>query len=193
MPGSVPPVADEREALCAYLAQQRYVVRLSAYGLTDEQAKEAPTASSLCIGGIVKHLGAVERSWTGIILGRDEPPKDKRYEGYQTGFSVGADDTLQGLLDDYEAAAGETDRVVGSIADLGHPVPVPKSAPWFPKDVDAWSLRWVLMHLIQETARHAGHADIVRESVDGATAYPLMAAAENWPEAPWIEPWQPRS
>jgi uncharacterized damage-inducible protein DinB len=192
MPGSVPPVADEREALCGYLAQQRYVVRLTAYGLTDEQAREAPTASSLCVGGIVKHLAAVERSWTGTILGRDEAPRDNRYEAYQTGFDVRTDETLRGLLDDYEAAGLETDRVVDSIPDLAHPVPVPKSAPWFPKDVDAWSLRWVLMHLIQETARHAGHADIIRESVDGATAYPLMAAAENWPAAPWIEPWRPR-
>jgi len=63
--------------------------------------------------------------------------------------------------------------------------------PWFPKDVSAWSVRWVLLHLIEETARHAGHADILRESIDGATALPLMAAAEGWPEQPWITPWTP--
>lgn len=70
-------------------------------------------------------------------------------------------------------------------------MPVPKGVPWFPDDVDAWSVRWVLLHLIQETARHAGHADIVRESVDGGTAMPLMAAVESWPVSPWILPWEP--
>ena len=77
--------------------------------------------------------------------------------------------------------------------DLDHPVPVPKGVPWFPPDLDAWSLRWVLLHLIEETARHAGHADIVRESIDGATMYELMAGAEGWPETEWIKPWRPPS
>jgi hypothetical protein len=58
--------------------------------------------------------------------------------------------------------------------------------PWFPKGVAAWSVRWVLLHLIEETARHAGHADLLREAVDGATAYPLLAAAESWPATPWL-------
>jgi hypothetical protein len=64
-----------------------------------------------------------------------------------------------------------------------------RSRPEFPDDIEAWSVRWVLLHLIAETARHAGHADIVRESVDGATAFPLMAAAEGWPATPWRQPW----
>jgi hypothetical protein len=62
--------------------------------------------------------------------------------------------------------------------------------PWNRKDLKYWNVRWILLHLIQETARHAGHADIIRESVDGATAYPLMAAAEGWPETPWLKPWR---
>jgi hypothetical protein len=70
-------------------------------------------------------------------------------------------------------------------------VPVPRDSPWFPSDVDAWSVRWVLLHLITETARHAGHADMVRESIDGATAFPLMAAVEDWPASPWLTPWTP--
>ena len=80
-----------------------------------------------------------------------------------------------------------------SIADLGWPVQIPHEVPWFPKDVDAWSLRWVLLHLIEETARHAGHADIIREAIDGATAFPLMAAVESWPANPWIKPWAAKS
>ena len=62
-----------------------------------------------------------------------------------------------------------------------------------PDDIDAWSVRWVLLHLIEEVARHAGHADIVREAVDGATMYPLMAAAEGWPATDWMQPWEPAS
>jgi hypothetical protein len=57
--------------------------------------------------------------------------------------------------------------------------------------VDAWSVRWVLLHLISETARHAGCADIVREMIDGATAFPLMAAVEGWPATDWMQPWEP--
>ena len=61
--------------------------------------------------------------------------------------------------------------------------------PWFPQDVDAWSVRWVLLHLIEETARHAGHADVVRESLDGASSISLLAAAEKWLANDFVQPW----
>src|SRR5215203_1059846 len=66
---------------------------------------------------------------------------------------------------------------------------VPDGVPWFPDDVEAWSVRWVLLHLIEEIGRHAGHADIMRESIDGATMYELMAGAEGWPATDWLQPW----
>ena len=81
--------------------------------------------------------------------------------------------------------------VISGIGDLGQQVPVPRDTPFYPRDVTCWSVRWVLLHLIEETARHAGHADIVRESIDGATAIPLITAAENWPPNDFIKPWQP--
>ncbi len=62
-------------------------------------------------------------------------------------------------------------------ADLDAAVPVPQDAPWFPKDVESWSVRWVILHVINELARHAGHADIIRETIDGATMYELVAGA----------------
>jgi uncharacterized damage-inducible protein DinB len=187
MPGQVPPVVDEREALLAYLAQQRYVLRLAAFGLTDDQARATPAASALSVGGLIKHVAAMERGWINIVLQRDE----KTQEEYADDFRVGPGETLATILEGYDAVASETDAVVATIADLGQRVPVPKGVPWFPDDVDAWSVRWVLLHLIEETARHAGHADIVRESIDGATAFPLMAAAEGWPATEWLQPWQP--
>jgi hypothetical protein len=104
---------------------------------------------------------------------------------------MGEDETLADVLARYDEVAARTEEVIAGITDLGQRVPVPKKVPWFPKDVDAWSVRWVLLHLIEETARHAGHADIVREHIDGATAFPLMAAAEGWPESPWMTPWKP--
>ncbi len=188
MPGDVPPVANEREGLMGYLAQQRYVLRLSAYGLSDEQARSHPTPSPLSVSGIVKHVTAAEGYWTDLV-------EKQRIAGtaadYEEGFRPAPDEDIALLLERYERACERTDAVIGRVQDLGQAVPVPRDAPWFPKDVDAWSVRWVLLHLIEETARHAGHADIVREAVDGATAFPLMAAAEGWEPTSWIKPWSP--
>jgi uncharacterized damage-inducible protein DinB len=190
MPGTVRPVTDERDGLLAFLDQQRLVLGLTAYGLTDEQARATPTVSALSVGGLIKHCTLMERRWMDYVLERDAPRDE---EAYANAFTLLPDETIAGVLDDYARSAAETDEVVASIADLDQPVPVPRDAPWFPKDIDAWSVRWVLLHIIQETARHAGHADIVREAIDGATAYPLMAAAEGWPATPWTQPWEPAS
>ena len=187
MPGNVPPVTDERDGLLAYLAQQRYVLRLTAYGLTDEQARAAPTVSALSVGGLIKHVTAVEHAWMDTVLQR----RQGSVEDYAANFRLGPDETLAGVLASNDEAARRTGAVIADIADLGQAVPVPQGVPWFPDDIDAWSVRWVLLHLIQETARHAGHADIVREAIDGATAFPLMAAAEGWPATPWLQPWAP--
>ena len=101
------------------------------------------------------------------------------------------DESLEEILAASIAVGEETERVVRGIADLGQPVPVPQGVPWYPQDLDAWSVRWVLMHLVAEIARHAGHADIIREAVDGGTSFPIMAAAEGWPATPWLQPWSP--
>jgi uncharacterized damage-inducible protein DinB len=188
MPGLVPPVSDEREALLAFLAQQRYVLRLAAHGLTDEQIRATPSASALSLGGLLAHSASTESAWIDRVLQLDET---RSVETYVAEFVVGPEATLAGLLARYDEVAARTAEVVAGIDDLGQAVPVPRGTPWFPDDVDAWSVRWVLLHLIEETARHAGHADIVRESLDGATAFPLMAAAESWPRVPWMEPWVP--
>jgi Protein of unknown function (DUF664) len=183
----LPPVADERENLLGYLAEQRQGIRTTAYGLTDEQARMAPTVSTLCIGGLIKHVTSIERSWMDTILQRSR----NDVAAYRDDFVFGPNETLQGILDDHERAGAETDAIIAAIDDLGQAVPVPKGVPWFPQDVEAWSVRWVLGHVIEEVARHAGHADIIRESIDGATMYELVAAVEGWPETEWIKPWKP--
>ena len=109
---------------------------------------------------------------------------------YMEGFRFAPGDSLEEALADYAAAAQETEKLVADIDDLGEPVPVPRGVPWFSTEVEAWSLRWVLLHLIEETARHAGHADIVRESLDGASSISLLAAAEDWPANDFVQPWK---
>ncbi|WP_206797219.1 DinB family protein [Amycolatopsis sp. MtRt-6] len=193
MAGNVRPVADERDGLLSFLEQQRYVLRLAALGLTDEQARATSTKSSLSVGGLIKHVAATEDSWLDTILQVPQKPFGEAMAEYQDAHRLRPDETLAGALARYDEVAARTAEVIAGIDDLGQPVPVPKGVPWFPQDVEAWSVRWVLLHLIQETARHAGHADIIREHLDGATAMPLMAAAEGWPESPFIKPWTPES
>jgi uncharacterized damage-inducible protein DinB len=187
MPGQVAPHTDEKALLLAYVDQQRDGLRYAALGLTDDQARMTPTKGALSIGGLLKHVAEMERSWMDTTLQRERVSSESDYEA---GFRLGPDETLAGALADLDAAARETEAAIAPL-DLDQPVPVPQGVPWFPDDVDAWSVRWVLLHLIEEIARHAGHADIVRESIDGATMFELMAAAEGWPATEWLEPWQP--
>jgi hypothetical protein len=192
MPGQVPPVTDERALLLAYIAQQRDALRLAAFGLTDEQARSTPTVSPLSVGGLIKHVTAMERSWIDMVLQRERPSNQEAEADYGADFRLGPDETLGDVLAELAACGAETEQAIAGIADLDQPVPVPQGVPWFPDDVEAWSVRWVLLHLIEELARHAGHADIVREGVDGATSFTLMAAAEGWPATPWLQPWTPQ-
>ena len=92
-------------------------------------------------------------------------------------------------LADVVALAGEQARITenvvgGSRRPRCPPSPDRGRVPWIPAGL-VWTPRWVLLHLIEETARHAGHADIIRESIDGATCWTLMAAAEGWPQQDW--------
>jgi uncharacterized damage-inducible protein DinB len=186
MPGNPPSVDSERAALTVYLIQQRDGLKYAAYGLTEEQIRLTPSAGSLSVGGLLKHAASTERSWTRVMLG--QPPAD---DDYGDSFSVAESDTLDALLATFDQVARETEEAINRLDDLGAKVQLP-DAPWFPKNAEGYSIRWILLHIIEELARHAGHADIIREHIDGATMYELMAGAEGWPETDWIKPWQPR-
>ncbi|MDN5764767.1 MAG: DinB family protein [Humibacillus sp.] len=196
MAAQVPPVADERDGLIAYLDQQRDAFVSVSFGLTEEQIRMTPTAGSLSVGGLIKHVTTCERGWADRMAAAPDipaPPKpstEAAASAWGDDFRVTDDDTLERLLAGL-AGVGDRTREVLQRADLDAAVPVPHDAPWFPKDVDAWSVRWVAMHIVEELARHAGHADIVRESIDGATMYELVAAREGWPETDWLKPWRP--
>jgi hypothetical protein len=178
MPGLVPPVVDERTCLLAFLAQQRDGIRYAAHGLSDEQAMARPSVSELNLGGLVKHAALVEQTWIGFIQDGDTSvfvPGDD----YGGGFRLVPGETLADVLRFAADVAAHTEKIINGLADLGAPLTATtEEVPWIAAGL-VWSPRWVLLHLIEETARHAGHADIVRESLDGATCWTLMAAAEG--------------
>lgn len=196
MPGLPPPVADERDALRQFLDFNQRAFFAIAYGLTDEQARSTPTVSALSIGGLIKHVTGVLDAWVQrVAAAPDFPPRDDRTFEEQMAaradqFVMRDDQTLEELLKALEAQNSATLRTFAE-ADLDGLIPVPREVPWFPKDVDDWSVRWVALHIIEELTRHAGHADIIRESIDGATMYELMAALEEWPETEFIKRWKP--
>ena len=197
MPALAAPAPDERSALREYLAYHQSAYFAVSYGLTDEQARSSPTVSALSIGGLVKHATGVQRSWMGRVAAAPEaPPKDTRpVEEISKEFGdqhvMLPDETLDGLLRAVEVQNAKSLRLVES-ADLDAAVPVPHDIPWFPKNQESWSVRWVILHVINELARHAGHADIIRETIDGATMYELIAGLEGWEIKGWVTPWSPR-
>jgi len=188
-------VTDERSALREYLAFHQSAFFAVAYGLTDEQARSCPTVSALSIGGLVKHAAGVQRSWMArVAAAPDAPPRETRpFDEIAKDFAdqhvMRPDETLDGLLGALQAENAKSLHLVDT-ADLDEQVPVPHDIPWFPKNLDAWSVRWVILHVINELGRHAGHADIIRESIDGATMYELLAGLEGWAIDGWVQPWK---
>jgi len=187
VPGNPPPVKTEREALIAYLRQQRDGLRYAAFGLTEEQIRSKPTKSALCVGGLIKHSALTERGWVEVMLGQ---PRQADEQAYMDTFSITEAETRESLLAELDRVAEQTETAIGALHDLGDTVQLP-NAPWYPSHPAGYSARWILLHVIEELARHAGHADIIREHIDGATMYELMAGAEGWPESEWIKPWRP--
>ena len=195
MPALASPVADERSALREYLAYHQSAFFAVAYGLTDEQARSSPTVSELSIGGLVKHVTAMQHNWMSRVAAAPEaPPKDPRpFEEVAKDFGeqhvMRPDETLDGLLEKFKTENAASLHLVET-ADLDAKVPVPRDIPWFPKGVKDWSVRWVILHVINELTRHSGHADIIRESIDGATMYELLAGLEGWAIDGWVQPWK---
>ncbi|MEU5623606.1 MULTISPECIES: DinB family protein [Streptomyces] len=166
------PLTGERADLLEALAKQRHFLRHTTRDLTDEQAGLRTTVSELCLGGLIKHVTSMERKWTAFIvdgpsaMGDFTAMTEADVARWADEFRMLPGETLAGVLDDYAEAARRTEELIAALPDLGATQPLPK-APWFEADT-AWSARRVLVHIIAETAQHAGHADIVRESLDGA-------------------------
>jgi hypothetical protein len=164
---STEPCTEQDDFLDA-LAKHRMLFLATVAGLTDAQAAHRPTVSELCLGGLVKHVALVESSWVDFILdgpGSRAPMDEAAYEAHANSFRLLEGETLAGVLAEYERVAARTTEVVRSLPDLGASHPLPE-APWFEPGA-RWSARRVLTHIVAETAQHAGHADILREAIDG--------------------------
>jgi uncharacterized damage-inducible protein DinB len=162
-------LAGERSDLAQTLTKHRDFLRYTARGLTDEQAATRSTVSALSVGGIVKHLTVVEQNWARFIVEGPRPGSwddPGRMQAHEDGFRMEPGETLAGLLAGYDSATRATDELLATLPDLDASQPLPE-APWYEKGA-RWSARRVLLHIIAETSQHAGHADIIRETIDGA-------------------------
>ncbi len=189
MSGTAPMTTDERELLASYVAQQHDGFRGAVLDLTDEQAGQRIASSALSVGGLVKHAASVQVGWRLMIEAAPGEPVwpgtlEEQQASYARDNTWVEGDTVDAVLATFDA---EAERVLAAVraADLDTAVPVPQDVPWFPKDVSHWSVRWVVLHLVEELARHAGHADLLREAIDGATMYELMARREGWHTSTW--------
>jgi uncharacterized damage-inducible protein DinB len=163
----------ERADLLETLAKHRFLLRLTVRDLTDDQAGQRTTASVLCLGGLIKHVARAESNWVDFILGgadamaegAEEWAAEASIERWMANFAMVPGETLAAILTGYDEVARRTDEVVAAVdLDGSHPLP---EAPWFEPGA-RWSARRAVLHIIAETAQHAGHADIIRESLDGA-------------------------
>jgi hypothetical protein len=159
----------ERADLLETLAKHRGFLRQTVLGLSDQEAAERTTSSELCLGGIIKHVSLVEGGWVDFIeRGPDSmgSPDEAAMDAHAAGFRMVPGETLASLLDRYDRVARRTEDVVIKLPSLEVSQPLPE-APWFEPGA-RWSARRVLLHILAETSQHAGHADIIRESLDGA-------------------------
>jgi hypothetical protein len=161
----------ERADILETLRTHRYFLRHTADGLTDEQARLSPTASELTVGGLIKHVSAIEAAWADFAeRGAEATPSfegeisPEVLEKFQNEFRLLPDETLADVLAAYEKVAARTDALVESL-DLDTAYPLPP-APWFAPGATR-TVRRVFLHIVAETAQHSGHADIIRETIDG--------------------------
>jgi hypothetical protein len=154
--------ASEREALTAFLDKQRDILVRKIEGVTDDDARSAPTASSLSLLGIIKHCALWERRWFQVIFAGRSFPGDwpEVRSKIRADFEVGPEDSVLRWLGFYSEQVTESRRIVAD-SELDARCALP--------GMEDRNLRWVLMHHIEEVARHAGHADIIRETIDGST------------------------
>ncbi len=156
----VPLTGDEKTSLHVALQRHRDVVLWKIEGLDDDQLRRQMTPSGTSLLGLVKHLAAVEYGWFCSTFGREMEPMPFDEEDPEADLRIAPGETTQDIVDFYNRACRAADVVIGEVGieELG--------TAWFGDQV---SMRWVLIHMVEETARHAGHMDILRELIDGAT------------------------
>jgi uncharacterized damage-inducible protein DinB len=156
----VPLVGGEKESLWAALDRHRDVVLWKLADLDDEQLRRVLVPSGTSLLGLVKHLASVEYGWFCDTFGRQSEALPFDADDPEADLRVEPTDTTANLIAFYERARAAADQVISEL-DLDT-----VGRAWWGDDV---SMRWVLIHMIEETARHAGHMDIARELIDGRT------------------------
>lgn len=158
---------DERGTLLLFVEAQRTAIRESLAGLTEEQAASRPSASELSLSGLVKHVAEVELGW--LRMAQQQPSEIQRTpETWNESFRLVGAETVPSVQAFWDGVTAELTAFVRDLPSLDETFPLPP-APWFPENGKV-SMRWMLLHLVEEFARHAGHADVIRESLDGAKA-----------------------
>ncbi|MCU4183396.1 DinB family protein [Acidiferrimicrobium sp. IK] len=161
--------AAERADLAAALRMHRALFLKTMEGVSDRDAARRTTVSELCLGGLVKHVAHVERLWAAFVeegAAAMGDPGPETFAAHAASFRMEEGETLAGLIERYEEVSAATAAVLHRVAslDLSHPLP---ERPWFEPGA-VWSARQAFLHILAETAQHAGHADILREAIDGA-------------------------
>lgn len=160
-PDELVATGTERDVLEAFLDFYRGVIVRKAAGLSEEDARRRLVPSKTTLAGLLKHLTGVERGWFQRRLAQRSPEEvGPNSRGDDESWDLAEGDTVAALSAEYEAACAESRRIAAQFA-LDDAAPHPR--------LGQVSLRWIYVHMIEETARHAGHADILREQTDGAT------------------------
>jgi Protein of unknown function (DUF664) len=166
-------ISVERQDLIDTLDKHREFLRFTVRDLDEAQARERSTVSELCLASVIKHVAEMEENWADFIANGPEAMNERMKALMRGGwdpalddrFSVPSDARLSYLLERYQEAAMRTNDLLATVSSLDDSQPLP-DAPWFTDD--RWTNRRVALHIIAETAQHAGHADIIREAIDGS-------------------------
>jgi uncharacterized damage-inducible protein DinB len=148
--------AGELDTASAFLTFARHCVIKKTDGLSEEQLRRPMVGSGTSLLGLVWHLIDAEHYWFGYHLG------GRGVDDYEFGMTVPVDVSADDVLDRYQAAIAASDDILAALSDLDQPMAIPTAEK-------RHSARWVVAHMTSETVRHAGHADILRELIDGTT------------------------